>query len=393
MNTLASTLALSASALLLTAAAPTQDTQVAPTAPAATLAPAVAPPTAPTPPVTTPSTPPSTVPSTMPPTTPSTADLIAARARVADFLDRAEGRGMSDDQRVALRRNAQDLQAWIDRSADITPATERVAMPRSAGPGAANVIARIQRGLVAVGARIDIAYDMDLRQALITGPRWEVDDARAQIEHAFFELEQRLRDDEAQQRLRAEDLALTRAKEAERALRASTVDIAWTGGTLADLVAAVRTERDCNVVLATPAAGEVEIPPFRVRLVTPAMLFTSLNALLADGPISLRVEVIDPPAAPQQTPDATPLEPLPVIVIRRKTPPLAQELHDLSGWNGANDAGIKSLVEAIDFAMQNAGSADLVSLRYHEPTKLLFVKAPVDSLALIREIVHTVRTK
>jgi len=43
--------------------------------------------------------------------------------------------------------------------------------------------------------------------------------------------------------------------------------------------------------------------------------------------------------------------------------------------------------------MQNAGSAELVSLRYHEPTKLLFVKAPEDSIALINEIVHTIRNK
>jgi hypothetical protein len=40
--------------------------------------------------------------------------------------------------------------------------------------------------------------------------------------------------------------------------------------------------------------------------------------------------------------------------------------------------------------MQNAGSAELVSLRYHEPTKLLFIKAPEDSIGLINEIVRTV---
>ena len=65
----------------------------------------------------------------------------------------------------------------------------------------------------------------------------------------------------------------------------------------------------------------------------------------------------------------------------------------MGDWNGADEKGIASLVEAIDFAMQNAGSAELVSLRYHEPTRLLFVKAPADSIALVNEIVNTIRTR
>jgi hypothetical protein len=88
-----------------------------------------------------------------------------------------------------------------------------------------------------------------------------------------------------------------------------------------------------------------------------------------------------------------------MIVIARKPvsaadAPMAsvtQRIFDLSDWPGADAKGIKSLIEAVDFAMQADGSADQVKVRYHEPSRILFAKGPGASVILIDEIVTAFR--
>lgn len=308
---------------------------------------------------------------------------------MTDLLRRAESEETSEDDRVALRQQATDLSHWLDRSADPAPVIERIDVPKSVQQTGYNVVARLQRTLVDDGARIRINYDTDQRVVLIAGRQWEVTDAKEQIVRALRELEVRMQDEAADEERKNAELAAKRAAEADRALKAATVELDWGGGTLEQLVALIQKQSACNVVFATPATRSVEIPPFQVRLVTPEVLFQSLNVLSANGSKPIMVDVVKE-VATTGAPDLTGPKPLPVIVIRQHTPAMTHAFHDLSKWRGANDGGIASLVEAIDFAMQNAGSAELVSLRYHEPTKLLFIKAPEDSIGLISEIVRTV---
>ncbi len=361
MHTIARTLATTTSALLLWGAGPLQDTQTpATTSSAPTSSATTASPIAPLPPG----------------TRPTIAELVAARKYMSDLLNRAKSSEVSDDDKAAFIRQVQDLATWLDRNADPAPVLESIEVPKSVQQAAYDTVAGIQRALADDGARLRINYDPGLRVVTIAGRRWEVTDAREQIVAALRELEVRMRD------------------EAELALKAATVELDWNGGTLEQLVSLIQQQSACNVVFATPSTRLVEIPPFQIRLVTPEVLFQSLNILSADTAAPLMVEVVKetaPQSSTQSASDPIASKTKPVIVIRQRLPELKHAFHDLSSWTGANDKGIASLVEAIDFAMQNAGSAELVSLRYHEPTKLLFVKAPEDSIALINEIVHTIR--
>ncbi len=354
MHTIARTLATTTSALLLWGAAPLQDAQT----PATTSGAPTASPTAPPPPG----------------SRPTIAELVAARKNMSDLLKRAESSEVSDDDKAAFIRQVTDLATWLDRNADPAPVLERIEVPKSVQQAGYDTVARIQRMLADDGARIQIYYDTDQRVVMIAGRRWEVTDAREQIEAALRELEVRMRD------------------EAAFALKAATVELDWGGGTLEQLVALIQKQSACNVVFATPSTRLVDIPPFQIRLVTPEVLFQSLNILSANGTAPLMVEVVKE-TEKQSASDPIASKTKPVIVIRQRLPELRHALHDLGDWNGADEKGIASLVEAIDFAMQNAGSAELVSLRYHEPTKLLFVKAPADSIALVNEIVNTIRTR
>ena len=106
--------------------------------------------------------------------------------------------------------------------------------------------------------------------------------------------------------------------------------------------------------------------------------------------------------APESTPtDGKPsaLETLPVIVIAEKFRAASantgsattQRIFDLGGWTGAEGAGMKRLIETIDFAMQANGTAEQMKIRFHEPSRILFAKGPSDSIRLVGEIVDAIR--
>lgn len=372
MYTIACTLAATTSALVLWGAAPLQDAQT----PATTSGAPTASPTAPLPPG----------------SRPTIEELIAARKNMSDLLKRAESSEVSDDDKATLRRQATDLSQWLDRSADPAPVIERIEVPKSVQQTGYEVVAGIQRMLTDDGARIRVNYNTDQRVVMIAGRQWEVTDAKEQIVRALRELEVRMQDDAADEARKNAELAAARAEEAERALKAATVELDWGGGTLEQLVALIQKQSACNVVFATPSTRLVDIPPFQIRLVTPEVLFQSLNILSANGTAPLMVEVVKE-TEKQSASDPIASKTKPVIVIRQRLRELRHALHDLGDCTLADEKGIASLIEAIDFAMQNAGSAELVSLRYHEPTKLLFVKAPADSIALVNEIVNTIRSR
>jgi hypothetical protein len=52
-----------------------------------------------------------------------------------------------------------------------------------------------------------------------------------------------------------------------------------------------------------------------------------------------------------------------------------------------------SLIEAIEFAMQAGGFTDTVKIRFHEPSKLLFVQGPPQAVDLVHAIVDATKAK
>jgi hypothetical protein len=85
-----------------------------------------------------------------------------------------------------------------------------------------------------------------------------------------------------------------------------------------------------------------------------------------------------------------------VILIRRTAAPVvdsSSQVFDLSGWKDSDDAGIKALVEAVNFALESDGTAQSVTVRYHKPSKLLFAKGPARAVGLVGEVVSTMRNR
>ena len=155
----------------------------------------------------------------------------------------------------------------------------------------------------------------------------------------------------------------------------------------------------CNVVLAEPSVSALEIPALSVKLVAPDVFFRSLQAIPLNNDRRLTVSVIapEPKVGDGKPATATAAETLPVIVIAEKfqanrtnQPALTeQRIFDLSDRPEFDAAGIKKLIEAIDFAMQANDTAEQMKIRFHEPSRLLFAKGPHDSISLFDEVVNT----
>jgi hypothetical protein len=268
-------------------------------------------------------------------------------------------------------------------------------------------IADVDEELTARNSDVTCELDAPLSMVRLSGMQWEVEEAKAVLKEALPAYIARIKTLEAadgDSRMLLEEEGLAR-------LMRSTVNIAWEGGSLEDLVAAVKSSVRCNVVLADALVGSLTIPPLSVERVRPEVFFLSLQSIpLADN-AGLVVTVVaqDQKLPEQKSPEqksseqGADLGTLPVVVISREfnanahagVTNIGQRLFDLTNWEGINTGGIDSLIDSINFAMESTGSEQLVKIRYHEPTKLLFVKGPTDSIALIEEIVlieETVRS-
>ena len=237
---------------------------------------------------------------------------------------------------------------------------------------------------------LDVMLDYDplLSVIEIRGSRSEVEIARSGLADAmvpyrerFLELDERARA-AAVERERAEQLALERR----------TVNVEWPGGPLADLLARIQASVPCNVILAEAGVGELVIPPLAVRLVAPDVFFLSLEAIPLAGGHALEVAVVSPDAKSAESGSPTAAATRPVIVVRSGRPgrdpnPTVQRIFDLGEFPDASDDQLRMLVEAIDFTMQANDSADAVKVRFHEPSRILFVKGPLDAVELIAEII------
>ena len=259
----------------------------------------------------------------------------------------------------------------------------------------------VEADLATRGSQATIGVDAALSLFAITGPQWEVDEAKAALQSALPAFLQRVHElaelDAASRMSQQRGLE----KDLELRIRRSTVNIDWEGGTLRDLVKAVRSTVECNVVLAEPSVGALVIPALSVNRVAPEVFFQSLQSipLAEDRQIAVSVIAPEPSATDGKSPAS--IETRPVIVIREKfsanlvdrPASTTQRIIDLGDWPGAEGAGMKRLIEAIDFAMQANGTAEQMKVRYHEPSRILFAKGPSDSIRLVDEIVDAIRSQ
>jgi len=262
----------------------------------------------------------------------------------------------------------------------------------------------VEADLATRGSEAIIGVDAALSLFAITGPQWEVEEAKAALQSALPAFLQRIRElDEIDAKSRISQ-QIVRDKDLLARLHRSTVNINWEGGTLGALVKAVRSTVECNVVLAEPSVAALAIPALSVYRVAPDVFFQSLQSIPLADDRQLAVTVVAPESMPNSTPTdgkSSALETLPVIVIAersRATPAnpasaTTQHIFDLSGWPGAEGAGMKRLIETIDFAMQANGTAEQMKIRFHEPSRILFAKGPSDSIRLVGEIVNAIRNQ
>ena len=254
----------------------------------------------------------------------------------------------------------------------------------------------VEADLATRGSQATIGVDAALSLFAINGPQWEVEEAKAALQSALPAFLQRIRElDEIDANSRISQ-QIVRNKDLLARLHRSTVNINWEGGTLGALVKAVRSTVECNVVLAEPSVGALVIPSLSVNRVAPDVFFQSLQSIPLAEDRQLAVTVIAPESKPTDG-ESSALETLPVIVISERSDPRIsssdRRVFDLSGWSGADAAGIKKLIEAINFAMEANGQESQVKVRYHEPSKILFAKGPQDAVALINDIVLALQSK
>lgn len=258
----------------------------------------------------------------------------------------------------------------------------------------------VERDLVARGSHASISVDVPLAMVTITGPQWEVQEAKGALQEALPAYLERVQLLEAVELTSRDAQRLRREQEQFIQRERSTVNINWEGGTLGDLVKAVRSTVECNVVLAEQSVGTLAIPALSVNRVTPDVFFQSLQSIPLAEDRRLTVTVVAPESKPTDGKSSA-LETLPVIVIAEKPRAAStnaasttiQRIVDLSEWPGAEGAGMKRLIEAIDFAMQANGTAEQMKIRFHEPSRILFAKGPSDSIRLVDEIVDAFRSK
>lgn len=354
--------------------------------------------------------------------------LVDLRASILSAADKLRSPDLSAERRAELQRDLSVLNEMMrEFTDDCATASERIPVEQTLLVVASQVRSMLFSQAVAprVGRTVDpvVAYidsvRNDLRDRLstvaleledplsmvrISGKRWEVEEAKRALRDALPAYVERMGElIEAERRVQSE-----RQREQWRIEEFSTVNIDWKGGTLQELVASVKPLVECNVVLADPSVGGLTIPALSVKRVAPEVFFRSLQSLPLADDAQIVVTVVAPETAEGSKPSQSAqsqgkpvINTSPVIVIARKpvsaadspSAAVTQRIFDLSNWAGADAKGIKTLIEAIDFAMQADGSADRVKVRYHEPSRILFAKGPSGSIQLIHEIVTAFRNK
>ena len=228
------------------------------------------------------------------------------------------------------------------------------------------------------GSSVEISYDDPLAMYLISGRGWEVAEAQALMEKSLRDYIHRISE--------------MRAREERNggSGRRRTLSISWDGGALGELVDRARNDTGCNVILADPSLEDLVIPPFQVQRVTPEVLFKMLETLPGPDGARFFVTVVSQstvePGAKTPAPDDGSMSAITISPSIRSEDSPSSKIFDLRALATADDQ--KPVIDAISFAMDAANYTGKVKVRFHEPSKLLFVQGPRDAIALVGEILR-----
>jgi hypothetical protein len=226
------------------------------------------------------------------------------------------------------------------------------------------------------GSSVEISYDEPLAMFLISGPGWEVAEAQTLMEKSLGDYVHRISEMRAREE-RSGDSG-----------RRRTLSISWDGGALGELVDRVRNNTGCNVILADPSLRDLVIPPFQVQRVTPEVLFKMLETLPGPDGARFFVAVVSQstvePGAKSPAPDDGSMSAITISPSIRSEDSPVSRIFDLRTLATADDQ--KPIIDAISFAMDAANYTSKVKVRFHEPSKLLFVQGPREAIVLVGEI-------
>lgn len=338
------------------------------------------------------------------------AQLVETRRQIIDF--RNQGKTLEDPAGREAREAAFKLETELSKQPESEDALEQVQLDARAlvmtitgEPGSRSVIPNLVSSLTSAlrlrGSSVVVGFDELLGTLFLSGPRWQVEEAKVLAGDLNAALAQRVKEIRAAQleQLREDRSEQERDMQAHRQaaqeeLRAKTVSLAWNGGKLGDLIAAVQEQVTCNVVLGDPTVADVSIPALSVRLMSPEVFFQMLAQLPSRPGSEISVFVVNPASI-----DPTPTGPskgdgsMSAITITRpgSMSTVEHEVFDVREWSKADSTS--RLVDSIAFAMDAAGFTDRVKVRLHAPSNMLFVQGPNEAVTLIRKVLAATKAK
>jgi hypothetical protein len=350
-------------------------------------------------------------------------ELMSESKRLRETLNE-----LDKDARVQTMRQIEMLEAELARMPDMAWTTWIMPYPPllSRSPGGPRVgtyideaVRRAEAGVTGIwNDAIEVSVSPSLSEIIVIGERWRVALAAEALRDAVNHVWNRAMDLEA---LRREAEIEERAERSSQA-RAGLIKIDWPGGTLADLVKAIRevTQPDpVNVVLLDDGASgpiaDLHIAPISVRDVTPTVLLRAIAELVPPG-WRLAVTVTGDGSAgpdPKESDAGTAVRApgAPIITIRARRVVGAAEaaaegarpsvvVIDLSVYLSGDGDSIEGgpAKERLDRLMDAVGAALTLDdrpvvaaqLRIHAPTGLLFVKGDAGQVSLVNEVIDRI---
>ena len=234
------------------------------------------------------------------------------------------------------------------------------------------------------GSGVDIWFDQPLAMFSIKGTQWEVLEAKELMTELLPTYLHRI-----------EEMRANERTQSGRQIAAETITLDWTGGELGALVQRVNEQVVSNVVLSDPALANIAVPPLSVQRMTPEVFFKMLETLpRTDGNDFVVTVVNDTTIHPESKATAKVPGSIAAITISpalETMQPPVKRIFDLRPAATADEQ--KSLIDSISFTMGAAEYTSEVKVRFHEPSKLLFVQGPRAAVELVAEVLRARMSK
>ena len=311
-------------------------------------------------------------------------------ARYTELRDalRAQPEAELTLQRVPIHPDLLELEKQIPSVRPIDPTRHE----NYRQPLLSHFVGTVHSDLTARGSSVEISIDPALAEFILEGSRWEIEEAKSMIQSMLPAYRHRINEVKA-----SEDRAAENARRQElEAFKAKSVTIDWPGGKLSELVKQVRAQVFCNVVLGEATVGDIAVPALSVSSMEPEVFFSMLQTL--PFPEGRRISValvnrksIDPSSKDRNHWELNALPAITIVPVAEPAREPVRQVLDLRSLDSKESRA--SLIEAIEFAMQAGGFTDTVKIRFHEPSKLLFVQGPPQAVDLVHAIVDATKAK